>query len=389
MGTPAPIANAVAAYPSGAEVKSRGCHVDVSRGGLEVIDRIADEWRDLCARTANDQPFYRPEWIRAHIRAFESQPTVVLITVRVDGRPCLLLPLIEGRKIFSGVPVRMLRTPVNAHGGRFDAVKVNNPHADAAIAAAWDTLKHLHGWDVLEFRDIPAGSAVDQLLGEAQEGRHRIVAVPERPNPYVAVPSSPGLLELLPPNSRLRTKLRQSRRELSQRGTLTFSRVTAADRHALDRFYALEASGWKGKEGSAIACSPQTRQFYDEIAESAARFGYFSLYMLELNGQLLAAHFSLTSGNRCYSPKVAFDEKFKRFAPGHLIVAEILKDCVARGISGFDITGPDDEWKMKWTNETRPVNHYYVFQGAMGNLAHTIRFRIRPGIRSRLRGRSA
>jgi hypothetical protein len=35
----------------------------------------------------------------------------------------------------------------------------------------------------------------------------------------------------------------------------------------------------------------RTRQFYDEKAESAARLGYFSRYMLELNGQLLAAHF--------------------------------------------------------------------------------------------------
>ena len=51
--------------------------VAVHRGGVELVDRWADEWRALCNRAVDDQPFYRPEWIGAHIRAFTPNAKVV------------------------------------------------------------------------------------------------------------------------------------------------------------------------------------------------------------------------------------------------------------------------------------------------------------------------
>jgi CelD/BcsL family acetyltransferase involved in cellulose biosynthesis len=356
-------------------------------GGLEIVDRLADEWRDLCAQAADDQPFYRPEWIRAHIRAFIRNPRVLLVAVRLDGSLRMVLPLVEENGTVGGVPVRKLRAPVNAHGGRFDAVRSPGLEGDAAIQAAWQYLKKLDGWDLLQFRSTLEGSTVSQLAATARADGFQTVQVPERPSPYVTVPADPKLMNRLPPNSKLRSQLRQARRRLAEQGPLSFCRVKTADREALQRFYRLEASGWKGQEGSAILCSAATRCFYDEMAESAARFGYFSLYLLELAGQLIAAHYAFTHRGRCYSPKVAYHEDFKQFAPGQLIVEEILRDCAARGIHGFDITGPNDDWKMKWTSEARAVNHHLVFRGTLGSLAHTLRYRIRPALASLLPGR--
>jgi len=213
---------------------------------------------------------------------------------------------------------------------------------------------------------------VSQLVAAARESGFRTTEASDRPNPFVPVPADPGLLKHLPRSSRLRTKLRQVRRQMTEQAPLRFYRLDTADADALERFYQLEASGWKGQVGSAILCKAETRRFYDEIAQSAARFGYFGLYMLEWKGQLLAAHFSLTYKDRCYSPVVAYNENFKEFAPGHLIVSEILQDCLARGISGYDVTGQDQEWKMKWTTEARPVTHHYVFRGLLGHLAYHV-----------------
>jgi len=356
-------------------------------GGLDVVDGLAEEWRDLCEQAVDDQPFYRPEWIRAHIRAFIRSPRVLLIAVRLEGRLHLVLPLVEEKGTVGGVPVQKLRAPVNAHGGRFDAVRSRGPDGEAAIHAAWQFLKKLDGWDLLQFRSTLEGSALSQLAAAAGADGFHTIQIPERPSPYVPVPAEPELMNRLPPNSKLRSQLRQARRRLGEQGPLSFCRVETADREALGRFYRLEASGWKGQEGSAILCSAATRCFYDEMADSAARFGYFSLYMLELKDQLIAAHYAFTHRGRCYSPKVAYHEDFKQFAPGHLIVEEILRDCAARGIHGFDITGPNDEWKMKWTSETRAVNHHLIFRGTLGGLAHTLRYRIKPALARLLPGR--
>jgi CelD/BcsL family acetyltransferase involved in cellulose biosynthesis len=369
------------AYKLAGEISSERVVVSAHRGGVEVIDKLADEWRDLCAESRDDQPFYRPEWIRAHLRAFVPGAKVLLITARLDQRLCLLLPMIEEKYLFSGLPVRRLRSPVNAHGGRFDGVRSASPESDSAVRATWDFLKGSCSWDLLEFPYAPEGGTIARLIAEAQASGCNTGRVPEKPSPYIPVPKNQELLKQMPPNPKLRSQLRQSRHRLSRRGELRLLRVAIADRNVLDRFYSLEASGWKGQQRSAILSDPRTRQFYDEIAESAARFGYFSLYMLESKGDLLAGHFAFTNRGCCYSPKVAYNENFSQFAPGHLIVSEILEDCSARGIQVFDITGPNDAWKMKWTNHTRPFDRYFVFRRTLlGRLAHVMRFRLRPSV---------
>jgi len=353
--------------------------VRAQRGDLETVDQLSDEWRELCGQSADDQPFFRPEFIRAHIRCVIPGSTVVIITVRHRGRLRLVLPLVEELGSFSRVPVRRLRAPVNCNCGRFDGVRAKGSDGDEAVRATWQYLKDLRGWDLLQFRTVPEASTVDLLAEAARADGYLTVKLSDNPNPYVAVPSNAELLNRMPHNMKLRSQLRQIRRRLAAQGLLTFYRVTTADRDALEKFYRLEASGWKGRQRSAIVHNG-TRPFFDELAVSAARFGYFCLYMLEFNGELIAAHYSLVYRNRCYSPIVAYNENFKQFAPGHLIVGEILKDCSARGIAGYDITGQNQPWKMKWASQTLAVNHHYIFRGPIGRLAYIFGSRLRSSV---------
>ncbi|HET7207541.1 MAG TPA: GNAT family N-acetyltransferase [Terriglobales bacterium] len=355
-------------------------------GGLELIDELGDEWRALCDESPSDEPFYRPEWIRAHVRAFFPREKLLMLTVRASGRLVLILPLLKDTTVFCGVPVRRLRNPVNSHSCRFDAVRAPNAEGEPAIRSAWDHLAQRRDWDLLQLNEVPEGSTLAAIVAQAEANQFRAGSIPERPNPIVPVPSDPEHLKKLPINARLRTKLRQIRRELASTGPLKFDRRVTADSAALQRFYELEASGWKGQEKSAVACDPQTRQFYDEIAKTAARFGYFSLYSLEIEGKLLAAHFGLAYKGRYYSPKVAFSEEFKQWSPGHLIVSEILQDCHSRGISCYDITGPYDDWKMKWTDQVWARNTRFIFaKGLRGTAAYQARFWLRPLLKKMLR----
>jgi CelD/BcsL family acetyltransferase involved in cellulose biosynthesis len=376
------VAESRADVPSGSTVMTVTAH----RGGVEIVERWADEWRSLCAESADDQPFYRPEWIAAHIRAFTPQARVVLLTVSCAGKLLFVLPLLQEWSVFSGVPLRKLRGPVNSHSCRFDAVRHASPQGDAAVIAAWNHLRSLSGWDLLELHDVPEGGTISALALAASNSGVRTGQVAMRRNPYVPVPADPSGLNKLPVNARLRGKLRHIRRELEGQGGLKFWRSDKADQSALDRFYQLESAGWKGTEGSAIACNPQIRQFYNEVAQAAEHFGYLCMYSLELNGDLLASHFGLSLRGRYFSPKLAYNEKFPQYAPGHLIVSEILQDCASRGISEYDITGVDDEWKMKWASETRAKSMYFIFRGGFaGSLAHTIRFRLRPVVKKLVR----
>ena len=354
--------------------------VQVDRGGVEVVDRLADEWRGLCAQVSDDQPFHRPEFIRAHIHTSIHRPKVLVLTVRRDGKLEFILPLVEEFATFSKVPLRRLRAPVSFHCGRFDGVCRPGMGGRTSALAAWRYLKHMQNWDMMHLRYSTGEGVVSRLAQMALQDGFKTLEVADRPNPFVPVHVTIEQLERMPPNPKLRSQLRQARRKLLEQGAISFYRVDRADPEALERLFALENSGWKGRNKSSVNSHPSTRRFFNELAESAARFGYLSLYMLEFNGELIAAHFSLTYKNRCYSPVVAYNENYKQFAPGHLIVGEILRDCASRGIDGFDITGQDQDWKMKWTNEARPVNHHYIFKGPLGNLAYTVASKFKPAL---------
>ena len=69
----------------------------------------------------------------------------------------------------------------------------------------------------------------------------------------------------------------------------------------------LEASGWKGARGTAIAQSPQTRGFYSELARWASRSGALALLTLKLDGRAVAFHYGLEHGERFFLLKPGYE----------------------------------------------------------------------------------
>jgi len=189
-------------------------------------------------------------------------------------------------------------------------------------------------------------------------------------------------------SANLRRTLRRIERRIAAEGELTLRRIEAPDAEALRRFYELESAGWKGERGSAIARRESTQRFYDEVAQSAGRFGYLSLYLLELDGRLVAAHFGLALGGRYFMPKCAIDETAKPYAPGHLLIHAVLQDAARRGLTQFDFMGADDEYKMKWASGVRSHSSWFVFRKSLyGRLLYALRFQAKAIAKKLLRPR--
>ena len=143
--------------------------VETLTGGLELFVQLGDEWREFLDRVQNDSPYWRPEWILASLRAYSPQAKVAIVTVRQRGALCALLPLVEERGKFAGLPAGKLRTPLTTVGVGVDipcAVsdpEQSGPEQDAAIALIWNALKAKKGWDVLELPSVFEGAAIERL----------------------------------------------------------------------------------------------------------------------------------------------------------------------------------------------------------------------------------
>jgi len=152
------------------------------------------------------------------------------------------------------------------------------------------------------------------------------------------------------------------------------NRYSEPDPELLQQFFNLEQSGWKGKEGSAINCRPETQAFYKEIAKGASAHGTFCLHSLEANSRMIAGAFSVATSDGFFPIKVAYDETLKRGGPGHLLFNAIVTECLEKHIPELFFGGTDEHYKSLWTQEKVALYNAFVFSADIrSQLAYRVR----------------
>jgi CelD/BcsL family acetyltransferase involved in cellulose biosynthesis len=103
-----------------------------------------------------------------------------------------------------------------------------------------------------------------------------------------------------------------------------------------DEFLALEASGWKGRAGSALASDPAKHAFFRHAIAEAAVAGRLELLRLAVNDRPIAMLVNFMAPPGGFTFKIAFDEEFARFSPGVLLQIENLKVLERADIAWMD-----------------------------------------------------
>jgi CelD/BcsL family acetyltransferase involved in cellulose biosynthesis len=374
----------------GQQIPGKQFSVRVQRGGPELVEQVACEWRRLCDESGDEEVFYRPEWAQAYLQAFEPGAEVILISAWLGDTLRGILPLVRRRIRMSGLPVVQLTLPANVHSLRASLTVCPREEGEAVLKSLWQAAKALPRWDLIDVANVVEGSALDRLVALAQADGYRTARKRTSQTLYLPIGASSTDKSAQPPwlagtRPKFRSHLRRAKRQLEEQGTLALKHYNAADPEALEKFYALEASGWKGEEGTAIRCHPSTRQFYDAIANAAARNGYLSLDFLELNGKPIAGHFGFNLRGRYFLAKAGYDESFRRHGPGQLLVNEILGQTPERGLHEFDFVGPATWDESRWASARRTNYRVFIFRkGWYGALLYAARIAARDALRKLL-----
>lgn len=121
-----------------------------------------------------------------------------------------------------------------------------------------------------------------------------------------------------------RKRRKESRRLMRKAFEQSQGRYTRADdlegcRRLFSAFLRVEASGWKGRAGSAIANNPDTRKYYEALVEAGAARGQVQTQLLSLDDTPVAASLRLVTGDRCFEVKTSFCEAHRSLSPGALL----------------------------------------------------------------------
>ncbi|HVE82639.1 MAG TPA: GNAT family N-acetyltransferase [Myxococcales bacterium] len=349
------------------------------------LGRMEPEWDGLLAQTpAHNSIFLRHAFIRIWLDNFAPRARLRVLVAR-DGQGALqaVLPLMERRVRVCGVPVRALVSTSNPHSCRFDLVARDG---EAASRAFFQHLAGARGWDVLRVGDVPEGGHAWHLHQAFEQDGFPVGGWESLRSPYVPLPPRwDDLAARL--SSKLKANLRRRRRKLEEKGRVTYERFHGGEdlEARLDAGFALEASGWKGQRGTAIAQSVATRGFYTELARWASREGALSLRFLQVGGRPVAFHYALTAGDGYFLLKPGYDESLHDCSPGQLLMEDALKDCVAQGLRELDFLGPDMVWKRDWTDRTRVHTWLFAFRDSrLGRALCRAKFRWIPAAKEAL-----
>jgi CelD/BcsL family acetyltransferase involved in cellulose biosynthesis len=332
------------------------------------LDALAPEWDELVGR-AHGSPFVRPGWIRAWWRSY-GRGELRVLSARRGSRLAGVLPV----ELRSG----RVEAPTNLESPDFAVVAED---ADVAADLARDALA-LGGATVLLSPLAVDGDDLPALRAAASKLRHRTLERVRERSPYIALD---GTFDDYAHNrAKLFRDINRRRRRLAEEGTVEvqLSDGTTGLEDLLGEGLRLEGSGWKSAQSTDILSRPEARRLYVEMTSWAAARGILRLAFLRVDGRPVAFQLGLEEGGAYFFCKGGYDPDYHRFAPGKLLLRELVERAFGLGLETFEFLGADEPWKLEWTEKRRERRLFLAFPPTLvGRLAFAAEAYGRPAAR--------
>jgi hypothetical protein len=261
-----------------------------------------------------------------------------------DGRmihwPCRLARLLPGLQVLMSPRLTLYETD----GGP----DVADDSADALLALLLNADSFPAGWPhILVAQRIvaegPVWEALQRLVASGAIAIHPIVdwerSILDRrtaadAETYVSQAHSPSRVK----------RLRQKRKALERLGSLKLE-VASEPEHlqdAVDTFCALEAAGWKGAAGTALARDPDGLAYVAGLMAVLEAEGNAFALTLRLDDRAIASSLFVKSGGDVVFWKTAYDESLAKYSPGVVLDLFVTEWLYAQPWFETMDTGHDD-----------------------------------------------
>lgn len=329
----------------------RGAQATLS--SFDELETVATEWNELAQRVGN--PFISTDWLMSWWGAFGTGSPIVLLLRDDAGR------LLGGA--FSYRTRFRIEAPANRGSmhGHWDVLACS----EDARREVWRALARLAPGR-LRLSGLIQGTRETQIAREtlAEEG-FEVFRRGGSPCPYLVLPDSWESL-LAGVSRNLRSQLGRRERAFERMGELRFRTVTSGGEmpSALAAFLRLESSGWKGREGTAILNDPSAEALYRSFAARASARGWLRLYLLQLDGEPIAADLGCSFGRTAVLIKTGFDERHAALSPGLVLRARVLRAVIEEGLDAYDFLAGAQSYKLRWGAHVRRRVTLQAYRGS-------------------------
>ena len=343
-------------------------------------------WQQLAANATEPNPFLEPAFLRPAARYLEGGR--VRLVVVSDGADWIALHAVQttlrGRRMPGHVraawrhPYMYLGTPLIARNREREAA--------SALLAELRPGAGLVALELLD-EDGPVTAALAEAAGElglrqTVWERHERASLVRRPeNDYVETTVK----------VKRRREMRRLRGQLEKElGSELVTVDRAGDPAAVERFLELEASGWKGRAGTALATANDDRFFREACAGFAAE-GRLQLLALGTASNTVAMKCNLLSGDAVFCLKIAYDEELAKFSPGVQLELDNVGAFHDRTelVRMDSCADPDNQMINRlWPDRRRLVTSLWARGGVLGLVSRN-QAELAANVRRRIKERAA
>lgn len=344
--------------------------------GKKGIESIIPNWNSAVRSNNAARYFHTPGWYEAYLNHLADVPGKVGFFAAYQADVLFaVLPYVKNQIRFYGLKIDKIDTPLHPHLPLADITVSGKSHPDVVIKfinllRSRADLK----WDVLHIANVLEESV---MLKQRKMLSLYIPIQATKFSNYILCDPKSSHVDML--KTSFKRNLRRLLKHASKLGNITFEYISdeKALPHAFNQFLKIEASGWKGAEGtnSAIMLNSRLKHFYEEIVNRFSKTGNCQINLMKIGDNYVAGHLCLITNGTLHLLKIGYDQEYEKVAPGSQLLFDLIQKCTDDpGIKVISfVTGP--EWTKRWHPHQLKIYDVYCFNRTiMGYLYYFVTY---------------
>ena len=297
--------------------------------GCDALPMLLPAWQDLCGRTVEDNVYYSPRYARALLESVARDKNVGFAVVWDQSRLVALLPFTRPTL---GIPILQPSARAWQTKYTFSCMPLlDQARKTEAAGALLDVLASISrgGW-IIPTVNVQGEACQAMMATLAQRGLpwaflgkfHRaVLEADDTFDQYVKRHVSP----------KRQKGLARNRRRLEELGKVEHETHCFGDglARAVAAFLKIEAGGWKGKRGTALACDEGSRKFALDAFTGDETNSICRADVLTLNGEAIAVSLVALAGRTGFAVKSCYDETYRSYCAGLLVELELVRSFLS------------------------------------------------------------
>ncbi len=327
---------------------------------LVELQNYAQAWNELSQLLPHKSPLMSHAWLSVFFEECLNPGEAWSVILGFEGELLVgVLPLVVAKKRKFGIKVQELSLPFDDQTMSVDML-IRPGYEKTACAAMLDSaFKEFPKAQCIVFRRIDTQSNTYQEIKDMPSSVEDFCengASISNTKPFAEFRQGLG--------KNFKSNLNRANNKIKKAESSSFivNDPDLTPSEQLDLVIEIEKSGWKGQEGTAIACSENTKRFYQKLVNNLHKEGWLYCHFLKVDGEVLAGNLGVLFANSLLLWKLGYSEAHSKISPGGILMERLLMSIDGNtSVTRIDLMTNED-WYNNWNMEWRPFFHVNVYR---------------------------